>query len=1339
MKRLIPVILTSLALFIGHALKAQSFSELLDQSEQIKAKYGETDDRYLDALSEAIQAAFNEQKNEQANKYRIIHSDIVKGKYGETSLEYAEDLWRLGNVSEFKGEEYTFSCYKKAEGIYEALNAQHEFPYCNIMYRLYLHYYDIQKWYIALNYLKKFISLYEPWINTDWKGNQYNITGLAHAYFMLGRLYDFNIEDASSASEAYEKSVAVIEENGLQKDYDLAWMPYQGVVVNSSKLNDSAKAAEWQRKYLELIEQLEGDSSEKNLQGLSYLRYLYFDLNDLDSIKEVSSLLLTKIESKDNKEGKPIYKDSLYISTQKDIVGFCRAFQDSRGTIEYSLQFLNTLEKADLTETADYLDALDGLVLAYHNTGHYLEAYSLYDQYESLVSRLGLTESEQYWYYLELKAEALTFLFKNDEYEKTVQDLRVLTPKLYGPNSYQALLFAYQVANQQESLERHEDAKKGIDECYRILQSGDCTFGGEADSLLIMSGLHNLEGLVYIHTDPEKAEEPLLASIEECRLMGRRDHTAMSNLGLLYYQYKRDFKKAGMLFEQAKDILEKSGDNYSIQYINILNNLALCYQELGMNSLAITVFDLASQTVLANYGKQHATYGLTEQNKSVFYFHISDFNEAINCCNNALECIRQVYGEDSEKYAVSLQNLGTMYQFVQNYSKSKEILLRAIPLLEKYKSPYTIGAYSNLLTVYAMEKDGDKLADITETVEAKLKENHWEDTDLAATFYGSVGYAMMLNGMPRAKQYLGYALNLLGKSSTSSNIQYHSGLLYFGLSSFLDQSQSEEIIPLLTESYKNQYLNNAAFFNSEERESLIAGPRFSQTKNVIFSSRKEGAQDTSLYDFLLFNKGLLLGTAISYSKAIYDSGNDEVISQYERLLKLNRFLNGEKTFGEHEVSMDEAKAQASVLERELTLYLRQNGGYTDGLDYTFTDVQNALKADEIAIEFVSYLNYSDDKTCYSALLVSPGWERPKYVSLCNKEDLDRIVSLSPERLYGESAVSENAYNLIWTPIEPYLTGIKTVYFSPAGYLNKMAIEHLYNGEKRFDAMYDVIRLSSTREICFKSPQYKYASAVLYGGLNYDEDDTTMIAESRKIRGDLTSSTDIFRGFDSSVTRKGWEYLPGTLEEVNQVSSIISKNRINCKVFSSGEGNEESFKALSGNNFGILHIATHGFYMTEKQAERSDFFASNPFVSQNSGSGISPLHRAGLLLAGGNKAWKGESVPDGVEDGILTAAEIASLDLNSCDVVVLSACETGLGEITDEGVFGLQRAFKNAGVNTIIMSLWEVDDQATSLMMRSFYSNLVKGKSKRESFNAAQKEVQKKYSDPRYWAAFIMLD
>jgi CHAT domain-containing protein len=133
----------------------------------------------------------------------------------------------------------------------------------------------------------------------------------------------------------------------------------------------------------------------------------------------------------------------------------------------------------------------------------------------------------------------------------------------------------------------------------------------------------------------------------------------------------------------------------------------------------------------------------------------------------------------------------------------------------------------------------------------------------------------------------------------------------------------------------------------------------------------------------------------------------------------------------------------------------------------------------------------------------------------------------------------------------------------------------------------------------------------------------------------------------------------------------------------------------------------------------------------------------LILAGAQKAWLGEPIPDNVEDGVLLAEEIATMDLTGTDLVVLSACETGLGEITSEGVFGLQRAFKKAGVQTLIMSLWKVDDNATSLFMRTFYKQWLGGKSKHAAFLDAQAAVREckesDYSNPYYWASFIMLD
>ena len=127
------------------------------------------------------------------------------------------------------------------------------------------------------------------------------------------------------------------------------------------------------------------------------------------------------------------------------------------------------------------------------------------------------------------------------------------------------------------------------------------------------------------------------------------------------------------------------------------------------------------------------------------------------------------------------------------------------------------------------------------------------------------------------------------------------------------------------------------------------------------------------------------------------------------------------------------------------------------------------------------------------------------------------------------------------------------------------------------------------------------------------------------------------------------------------------------------------------------------------------------------------------MSGGNAAWMGEPIPEGVEDGILTAQEVSELNLRGTSLVVLSACETGLGEVSGEGVFGLQRGFKKAGVQTLIMSLWQVSDEATCLMMSTFFQHLLNGEPKYDAFRAAQETVREKYRTPYFWAAFIMLD
>lgn len=1339
MKRLIPVILTCVALLTGHTLKSQSFTELLAQSEQVKARYGETDDRYLDALSQAIQAAFSEQRNEEANKYRLIHADIVKGKYGENSLEYAEDMWRLGNVSDFKGEQYRFDCYKKAQRILESLDARDSFIYFNLFWDFFRHYWDEQKWLLASTSMQKYIKYAKPWINKEWKGNTLGEGGLANAYYFLGLTYFSRLNDYTSAIDAFKECIDIVEKNQLLQEFPNAIVAYQGVWLGYENLKDYEASLEWHLKSVAVTKQLKGETSEEYLAELSSLRYCYYRLGDFDSTEKINLALLSSIENCDKNAGIDCVTDSLYVNEYENLVGLCITFEKYPEVILHSSKLSEIYQARGEENTETYLSLLDNLILAYHSVGDFITEYSLFSQYDSLANTLSLTETKEYFDYMGLKAEALTFLYRQDEYEQTLLQRDELLTKLFDEYSEQRILQEFMIVNQLVSLDKRKDAISHLQKCYDIIDSGKCTFEDDGNRLFYMANLHNLDGQIYTQTDPDRAEAVFKKAIEESQLLGDPAYAPLVNLGLLYYSVRHNPRSAFDCFVKAKEELEKIGDNQSINYITVLNDIGLCYQELGLSNYAISIFDLAQGTAEHVYGKAHPMYATILQNKSMFYAYITDYASAIKTGEEARACMGAIYGLDSEKYGMCTQNLGLYYQNVNQYDKAKEVLLQSLNIFKSLNSPYLIYTYTNLLACYAHDGDWDSFDEIYHKGYELIESNNWQDTEIAGNFIGTVGYCLISKGNLEGKKYISYPLKVLEYTGNKGSLQYFTYLLYYCMTTISDGTSNESDIPFLYTVYKNLYLNNAAFYNARERASFVTSPRYAQVKDIIFASRKGGEYDTTLYDYLLFSKGLLLETSMNYAKAVYNSGNDEVITYYNQFQKLDRFINGENVIIEGNPSINEAKEQASVLERQITLYLRQNGGYTDGLSYTYSDVCNNLGTSEAAIEFVTFKDYSEDIEYVAALIAKKGLSTPIYVKLCKKEEIERAASLSPDKLYGESVASENAYNLIWAPLITHLDNIKTVYFSPAGFINKIAIEHLFNGEKRFDAVYDVIRLTSTREICIKQPQYKYDSAVLYGGLRYDEDDATMIAESRNIRGISTTQPSIFRGFDGSITRKGWEYLPGTLDEVNQISSIISKNKINCDVYTSVKGNEESFKALSGNNFGLLHIATHGFYMTASQAQKNDFFASNPFTSQNAESEVSALQRSGLLLAGANKAWKGENVPEGVEDGILTAAEIASLDLNSCDVVVLSACETGLGEITDEGVFGLQRAFKNAGVNTIIMSLWEVDDQTTSLMMQTFYRNLVRGKSKRESFTAAQAEVRKKYSDPRYWAAFIMLD
>jgi CHAT domain-containing protein len=369
---------------------------------------------------------------------------------------------------------------------------------------------------------------------------------------------------------------------------------------------------------------------------------------------------------------------------------------------------------------------------------------------------------------------------------------------------------------------------------------------------------------------------------------------------------------------------------------------------------------------------------------------------------------------------------------------------------------------------------------------------------------------------------------------------------------------------------------------------------------------------------------------------------------------------------------------------------------------------------------------------YCAVILKKGFSSPEIVPLCKETEL---MDIDSDSLY----CSDVLYSLIWKPLETQLKGVKNIYFSADRELHKIGIEYAQmQDEKRMDECYNLYRLSSTRVLAENHKSAKHKDAVLFGGLLYDLKPEQLIAESRK--GDYHSKK-VSRVRDLSELRYGVKYLPGTKDEVENIyKSFLSNGKANCSIISDIEGTEESFKSLSSKNVGIIHLATHGFYWSEEDAEERNYvsFLSNTKNKSQNYEDMALL-RSGLFFSGANIGLAGEELPNDVEDGVLTAKELSAMNLGNVDMVVMSACQSGLGETTGEGVFGLQRGFKLAGANTLLMSLWKVDDEATKILMTEFYKNYLSGKTKRESLKLAQQTLRTTHPEPEYWASFILLD
>lgn len=484
------------------------------------------------------------------------------------------------------------------------------------------------------------------------------------------------------------------------------------------------------------------------------------------------------------------------------------------------------------------------------------------------------------------------------------------------------------------------------------------------------------------------------------------------------------------------------------------------------------------------------------------------------------------------------------------------------------------------------------------------------------------------------------------------------------------------------------------------------------------------------YNALLFSKSLLLETEKSVVDIIRKEGTDDDIANYRNLLAVNnRLLTLRNNYEYNKLDIDSLTIQQRELEQRLSHKCQSYNEYETYLDINYEKVRNSLADHEVVVDFSDYQT-EDSVRQYAAYIYDKDKSHPLLVKCFDQQQLDSLLDgMQNFTLYNYEQLQDRASKLIWNPIEASIAKGSTVYYIPSGVMHGIALEALpLSDGTTLGQHYDFVRLTSAREIVNAHHSNKInRTATLYGGLQYSLDPQKMEEESK-----VYEKSDLAGLVRSEYGESGFKVLRNTKDEVKKIEKTLVDNGFSVKAYLGSKGNAESFVALDGKSPSIVHIATHGFYYTPDEAKDKDFLRGY----------TDAMSLSGLVFAGGNAAWLGKKNVDGVLGGVLTAKDIANLDFKGTDLLVLSACKTGQGKVTAEGVFGLQRAFKKAGVGTIIMSLWNVDDKVTSEFMVAFYEQLTdkaNNWNKRKAFEQTKEIIRKKHPDPYYWAAFVMLD
>lgn len=531
------------------------------------------------------------------------------------------------------------------------------------------------------------------------------------------------------------------------------------------------------------------------------------------------------------------------------------------------------------------------------------------------------------------------------------------------------------------------------------------------------------------------------------------------------------------------------------------------------------------------------------------------------------------------------------------------------------------------------------------------------------------------------------------------------------------QGQTEQTFDLLEELMDNhlRYLDNN-FVSLSEREKEDFYDRVKEDVNFYYEHQLSAFlayEDPIILERILnrqlTTKAFILSDINRTKRGILESGNQELITAFETYQDIKTRIATLTYSDPSNKSLDSLKLVLGEQEK----YLSQASDILDPKSSTvdWKQVRRGLKPEEVAIECIRISLHNHPY--YLMLMIRPDQKDLSYVLLENGDELENkaIKAYRANMIYKMD--DKKSFEAFWQPIADQLPSDAVVYFSPDGVYHQVALATLYDDRtgKYVVEKHRILNVTNTKDLMDRRLERQNPEVVLIGRPDYDFEDQSYTDASLQdkpimLRSNMSMSIDKF--FDQNFTD-----LPGTSEEVFTINQTLKAGDWDIRAYLGSEASEEQVKSVS--NPGIMHIATHGFFLGGNEH-------------------LNPMMKSGLVLAGVKNQNMGKQ-----EDGVLTAYEATGLKLDRTNLVVLSACETALGDIKEgEGVYGLQRAFIVAGAKKLVMSMWKVNDEATRDLMIALYKRMTNGLSVEEAFRQAQLEVKQQYNHPNYWGAFVLI-